>query len=124
VNGEAVNEKRLHRLRRVEVSHRLRSMRKVPSSIPTASAAGHDGLGHRATRGSPTASVVGGPSPPFFLGRRAAFEGTAQAGASKRRTPTNLFATYFEDPGNRVGETGRMDGNGRKATTAVMRNGC
>jgi hypothetical protein len=35
-----------------------------------------------------------------------------------------LFATYFEDPGNRVGETGRMDGNGRKATTAVMRNGC
>jgi hypothetical protein len=35
-----------------------------------------------------------------------------------------LFATYFEDPGNRVGETGRMDGNGREATTAVMRNGC
>jgi hypothetical protein len=75
-------------------------------------------------RGSPTASVVGGPFPPFFLGRRAAFEETAQAGASERRTPTNLFATYFEDPGNRVGETGRMDGNGRKATTAVMRNGC
>jgi hypothetical protein len=75
-------------------------------------------------RGSPTASAAGGPLPPFFSGRGAAREETAQAVLSRRRTPTNLFATPFEVPGNRVGETGRMDGNGREATTAAMRNGC
>lgn len=42
----------------------------------------------------------------------------------RRRTPTNLFATLFENPGNRVGETGRMDGNDREAMTAAMRHGC
>jgi hypothetical protein len=116
--GDATTDpgKRPRRLRPTRVLHRLRPEGKVPSRNPAASAVGHGGFGHRAPWGSPTASVVGGSPPPFFLGRRAAREGTAQAGTSRRGTPTNLFATFFEGPGNRAGWTRRTDGNGKEAT--------
>jgi len=116
--------KRLHRLRWVEVSHRLRPMRKVPSRIPTASAAGQGGFGHTATSGKPGDCGHRGSTPALLPRKSDGPRGTAQVGSTRRKTPTNLFATPFESPVHRAGETGRMDGNGREATTAVMRNSC
>jgi hypothetical protein len=92
--------------------------------IPATSVVGHGGLGHRAPRGSPATSVAGRSAPRFLLRKRGGPRGPGASRTPGRCTPTNLFATYIEGPGNRAGRTGRMDGNGRKATTAVMRHGC
>jgi hypothetical protein len=75
-------------------------------------------------RGCPAASAAGRSTPALLPRKTGGPRGTAQAGSTRRRTPTNLFATLFESPGYRAGETGRMDGNGKEATTAVMRHGC
>jgi len=115
---------RLHELRRMEVPRRLRSVRKVPSRIPAASVVGQHGFGHAATSGKPGGFGRRGSTPALLPRKGDGPHGTAQAGSVRRNPPTNLFATYFESPGNRVGETGRTDGNGKEATTAVMRHGC
>jgi hypothetical protein len=80
VDGEAIPGKRLHRLRRVEVLHRLRPMRKVPSRIPATSVVGHGGSGHRATSGMPDDHGRRG-STPALLPRKTS--GPRRDGASR-----------------------------------------
>jgi hypothetical protein len=114
--------KRLIWLRPEGVPHQPRLARKVPSRFPTASAAGHDGLGHRAPGGSPAASAAGRSRlrPSSSEGRWPA-RNRRKPAHRRRRTPTNLFATSGENPGNRNGRTRRMDGNGKVATDAETR---
>jgi len=65
--------------------------------------------------------LPGGPHPaPLLRKGGGPRENRRKSASSWRKTPTNLFATYFECPGNRTGRDRRTDGNDRKETDAAM----
>jgi hypothetical protein len=99
VDGRPITRKRLHRLRRVEVSHRLRPMRKVPSRIPTASAAGHGDSGHRATSGKPDGFGRRGSTPALLLRKRSGPRGDGASRPLKAKDANELVRDALRSPG-------------------------
>jgi hypothetical protein len=99
VDVRPITRKRLHRLRRVEVSHRLRPMRKVPSRIPTASAAGHGDSGHRATSGKPDGFGRRGSTPALLLRKRSGPRGDGASRPLKAKDANELVRDALRSPG-------------------------